>query len=188
MLPNEFKYKGSAILATKTYLDQEFGTGYFNRCWTIYQQDIIIQATNWYPLEYLVNILNQTSLNAKLSFSELVLKQSNIMLANKTNGIYRHILEKGSLQKILVALPHLEKTYNTTSHIKNIEVKAGYYKLEMVNPSKFSDYSLLCFEGGLAGIIAVCGNEKSEFNIIKREIFFENDVEFSKATCEVKFK
>jgi len=185
---DECKYKGSAILATRTYLDQEFGIGYFNKYWSMYQQDVLIQATNWYPLEYLVNILYQTSLNVNLSFRDLILKQSSMMLVNKTNGIYRHILEKGSLKKILVALPHLEKTYNTSNHIKNIEVMDGYYKMEMVNPSKFSDYSVLCLEGGITGMISVCGNDKSEFNIIQREIFEENDTEYSKVTCEVKYK
>ncbi len=183
-----FKYKGSAILAARNFLDKEFGSGYFNRYWSNYQQDILIQATNWYPLEFLVNILYQTTSNVNLSFRELVLKQSGMMLVNKTNGIYRHILEKGGMKKILVALPHLEKTYNTSSHIKNLEINEGYYKLEMINPVQYSDYSVICLEGGLAGIISVCGEKIIEFNILERELFIENNIEYAKVICEVKYK
>ena len=182
------KYKGSAILAVRNFLDQECGSGYFNRYWSNYHQDILIQATNWYPLEFLVNILYQATSNVNMSFRDLVLKQSRMMLVNKKNGIYRHILEKGGVKKILVALPHLEKTYNTSSHIKNLEVRDGYYKMEMINPAQYSDYSVYCIEGGIGGIISVCGEEIIEFNILGREVLTENNIEFSKVICEVKYR
>jgi len=61
MSETEFKFKGTFLIATKKFLEREFGIEYTSSKWLKYYQESNMLASSWYPAKPIIDILNESA-------------------------------------------------------------------------------------------------------------------------------
>ena len=122
-----------------------------------------------------------------MSFRELVLLNTRFVLENDLNGVYKFFMKLGGVVRVLDFSPQLAKTYSNCLDLKNIENRDGYYRAEVVIPTKYSEFTVFGQEGSLDGILKVCSKKMTEFKILGNDITKIDGVEFSKIIYEIKY-
>lgn len=187
---SDFKFKGTVLNSNKSFFINMYGHDYFNRNWKKYYPDEShnIVISKWYPAEPLVKWMYDLSVEKNLGFRELMIMNSKYVMEYNLNGVYKFFMKLGGIKRILISSSQLTKAYNNFSDLFNIESKDGFFRSEMTIPEMFSEFAVFGYEGGLGGLLNVCGKTMTEFRIIKSDSFMKQDIKYSKVTFELKYK
>ncbi len=184
---SDCKIKGSMLLGTKKYLGYQFGETYCNDKLKLYYDENIILSSSWYRADLLVKLFSESAKEKGIAYKEFTINFAKYLLENDLNGTYKFMMKLGGAKNILGGVSTLAKSYVNFAEHKTIINKDGYHNAEMIGHPELSEFILFCFEGGVRGILSVCGKTLTSFEPVSKEPVEKNSVLFSKYVCEVKY-
>jgi len=168
MSETEFKFKGTFLIATKKFLEREFGIEYTSSKWLKYYQESNMLASSWYPAKPIIDILNESANEKKIPYRELVLKHTQFVLDADLNGVYKFFIKMGGIKRVLNALPQLNKSYCNWNEIEIIKNEDGCFIADVIVPKSFELFYLIGAEGGIGTVIKLCGKTLTSFELISK--------------------
>ena len=165
MLGLEFKFKGTFLISTKKFIENEFGSEYSKQMWPKYYQESTILASSWYPAKPIIDILKDSANEKKISHRDLVLKHSQYVLDADLNGVYKFFIKLGGIKRVLNALPQLNKSYCNWNEIEIIKNDDGCFIADVTVPKNFEFFYLLCAEGVIGSVFILCGKSFTSFDL-----------------------
>lgn len=177
---NEFKTKGTFLIATKIFFENYISNDYFNMNWNKYYPDKVLLSSSWYSSEPIIRWLDDAAKDKNISFNVLVLEHTKFMLERDLNGVYKFIMKLSGIKRILDAQPQLAKSYHNWLEISNQVNNGDYYQAEIIVPKLFTEFTICAAEGALNGVLKVCGQNMMDFKIINLETFIDKNIHFSK--------
>jgi len=187
MVTDDCKIKGTMLLGAKKYLGNQFGETYSNDKIKQYYNENMILSSSWYRADLLVKLFSESAKEKGVSNKEFIINFAKYLLESDLNGIYKFMMKLGGPKNILDGLSSLAKSYVNFAEHTAISNKDGYHNAEVIVASELSEFILFGFEGGVRGILSVCGKQISSFESERKESFFKNGILFSKYVCEVKY-
>lgn len=187
MEATDCKIKGTMLLGAKKYLENQFGAAYCNDKIKQYFNENMILSSSWYKAELLVKLFSESANEKGIAYKDLTINFANYLLESDLNGIYKFMLKLGGPKNILGGISSLAKSYVNFAEHKSITNMDGYHNAEVIVAPELSEFILFSFEGGVRGILSVCGKQISSFESTAKNSVSKNGILFSRYVCEVKY-
>ncbi len=188
-ISTKYKVKGSAFRNVINYYNHQFGENAFQKDKELTEVlgGKTILPSSWLPASKYVQLEEKLANRFGLTLHEFCVECTTYILTTDLNGIYRFFIKVGGPERVMASVPRIAKVYNNLFLYYVISNSKGLHRLKFTTPSSVYEWASGSVEGGLRGILNVCGKPMITYEELDRRVFNDAGEDLMEGTFELTY-